>query len=70
MIRIVRVLLCDEEHGTGDVIFPEDLQGELRDCQTYSPATAAEIRRDARKAGWRRKGGRDLCPGCAECEGI
>jgi hypothetical protein len=65
MIRTFKVLFCDNEHGTGDVIFPENFSQELHDDMLQS-RTAAQLRKDAKKAGWSRVGGVDYCDSCTE----
>lgn len=57
-IAIYRRVWCD---GPGSGLMcgswlGEDMPGE----------TATELRRRARNAGWRRLGGKDLCPNCVE----
>ncbi|PAZ15627.1 hypothetical protein CLM62_12590 [Streptomyces sp. SA15] len=50
-VAVYRRLWCDHK-PCGSWHGPADLPGE----------TAAELRRTARSAGWRRKNGKDLCP--------
>jgi hypothetical protein len=59
-MRVVR-LVCDNEHGAGDEIFP----GKDRDAMYY---TVAELRKAAKDAGWTRKSGNDYCDYCSERE--
>jgi hypothetical protein len=62
------VLFCDNEHGTGDVVFPDlpNLRG-FEVGQYFSlERTAAEVRREAKKIGWGRVNGCDYCPNCME----
>ena len=63
MIRPAKRIYCDQEHGTGDVAFPD------LDAVNWidGPATAATLRREARKLGWRRIMGADYCPDCVAC---
>lgn len=67
MIRIAKVIFCDNEHGTGDVTFPsldrpvDELVGEY-----VAPNTTADLRKSAKKAGWGRIDGGDYCPACME----
>lgn len=58
MIRTAKKIYCDNEHGVGDVFFPED--GDY-----ISMLTVAEIRRRAKAAGWLRTKRNDYCPQCA-----
>jgi hypothetical protein len=70
MIRVIKLLICDEEHGA-DVCFPYDANTAAEDMRQYGsigPLTAQEIRRAAHKVGWRHKTGQDLCPRCAGTE--
>jgi hypothetical protein len=50
-------LYCDGEHGI-DIHFPEDapMDGAI--------LSAAELRKEAKKEGWSRSRGQDLCPTC------
>lgn len=64
MIRTYKMLFCDNEHGTGDVMFPDDLQNDIRNF--VEPRTAVQLRRDAKKSGWSRVGRADYCPNCTE----
>jgi hypothetical protein len=62
MIRTARVIFCDNEHGFGDVSFPDpprvDMEGNF---------SADALRREAKKAGWSRdSSGRDWCELCTE----
>jgi len=66
MIRTLKVIFCDNDHGCGDVTFPELTEissGDLIDAPALK-----ELRERAHKEGWRRIKGRDLCPDCAEFE--
>lgn len=62
MIRTARVVFCDNEHGIGDVSFPETPRVEME-----GNATAKSIWAEARKAGWKKIGGRHYCQSCVEC---
>jgi len=64
MIRPMRVLFCDNDHGCGDVIFP-DVQS-LAPADIINAPTSAHLRKAARADGWRRVKGCDYCPGCSE----
>jgi hypothetical protein len=68
MHRKCGVIFCANEHGFGDVTFPDlgamsviDLQQRFVD----SPREA-QTRRQAKAAGWRRVNGEDYCPQCVE----
>jgi hypothetical protein len=52
-------IYCDGEHGI-DIHFPEDapMDGSI--------LTAHELRMEAKKAGWSRRQGQDLCEGCTK----
>jgi hypothetical protein len=64
MMRNTQLLFCDEEHGIGDVTFPE--LENLTIVDFIQPRTARQIRADAKKAGWTRdRRGRDYCEGCS-----
>lgn len=64
MVRKFHVLYCEEEHGIGDVTFPEFYTLHVRDFDRYTSATTT--RRLAKAAGWKRIKGADYCPDCAE----
>jgi hypothetical protein len=67
MIRTAKVLFCDNEHGTGDITFPEVLDAQrFITEQPDTPANAVELRREAKKSGWGRVNGGDYCPTCME----
>jgi hypothetical protein len=64
MIRNVKVIFCDNEHGFGNVTFPRI--DELTDEDFISPRTTKQLRVEAKKAGWTRirKSG-DYCDMCS-----
>lgn len=68
MHRKCGVIFCANEHGTGEVTFP-DLERmsvqQLLQRFVDSP-TEAQTRREAKAAGWRRVNGEDYCPMCVE----
>lgn len=68
MIRTLKVLFCDNEHGCGDITFPETRDIADATIVNHGAATVKQLRREARAAGWKRKGEQDLCPMCVECE--
>ncbi len=67
MIRTAKFIFCDNEHGMGDMTYP-DLFAEtevLRQHFIESPSLK-KLRLDAKKAGWSRHEGADYCPQCTE----
>jgi hypothetical protein len=53
-------LYCDNEHGCGDVIFPDDGVFNMNNV------SAPIVRRQAFAAGWGRHNRADYCPGCMD----
>lgn len=66
MIRTMKVLFCDNEHGTGDVTFPDLHDVDAPDV--INSPTFRELRKRARAAGWKQHNGADYCPDCVEWE--
>ena len=68
MINNARILFCDNEHGTGDVCFPDiDQMDSFNIKQVLIKSnTAKELRAEAKSAGWGRVNGGDYCPACME----
>jgi hypothetical protein len=67
MIRQTRFIFCDNEHGTGDVTFPNiDAAGFSMEQHFIWSPTAKELRKEAKKAGWGVVNRADYCPGCME----
>jgi len=64
MTRAVRIIFCDNEHGTGDQTFPEI--AALTSQDFVEPKSLLVLRREAKKAGWSRHAGGDYCPSCTE----
>ena len=69
MIRTLRVIFCENEHGTGDVCFPDI--GTMDDYAVKQliiagKSTIGALRKEARQAGWGRVNGGDFCPACME----
>jgi len=64
MIRTAKAIFCDNEHGTGDVTFPE--MEHVNDQTFITSVGTAQLRKDAKAAGWTRLKGADYCPGCSE----
>jgi len=67
MIRKLNILFCENEHGTGDVTFP-DLNGSdaAQKFVEGDGMKVSDLRREAKKAGWGRVNDGDFCPGCME----
>lgn len=68
MIRKGQLLFCDNEHGNGDVTFPDIATLSTFEIQQkfIEPDTIRSLRKEARKAGWGRVNGGDYCPYCME----
>ena len=68
MINNARILFCDNEHGTGDVCFPDIDKMDSYDIKQVliKGNTAKELRKEAKKDGWGRINGGDYCPACME----
>ncbi len=66
MIRKAQILFCENEHGTGDVMFPDLtlLSGFEFQQVLIEGNTVHMVRRAAKAAGWGRVNGADYCPGC------
>jgi hypothetical protein len=65
MIRTVKILFCEDDHGSGDITFPDipDL-----DAQSFiQPLGIGALRRAAKAAGWKRIMKADYCPDCVAC---
>jgi hypothetical protein len=58
VIRTAKKIYCDNEHGVGDVFFPDS--GDY-----VNGPSIREIRRKAKAAGWIRTRRNDFCPDCA-----
>ncbi len=69
MIRSCKILFCDNEHGTGDVTFPDvsamDAQTIRQEFIDAHPSVGS-LRKAAKAEGWGRINGGDYCPGCME----
>ena len=67
MIRTAKLIFCENEHGTGDITFPDmdDSTFDLRQHFILNKRIGA-LRREAKKAGWGRINGGDYCPSCME----
>ena len=66
MVKTVKFLYCDNEHGFGDVMFPDVNASDL-DLKLVE-GSARTLRKLARGEGWRFWHGRDYCPNCVSCE--
>lgn len=64
MIYSVKVIFCENEHGSGEQTFPRI--DDITDLTFINPVSAARLRADAKKAGWIRFNGADYCDLCAE----
>lgn len=67
MIRKIQFLFCDNEHGLGDVCFP-DVSGDSYALlqKIVDGNTTRSLRAAAKKEGWGRVDGVDYCPACME----
>ncbi len=68
MLRKCTLLFCDNEHGIGDVTFPNisDMDPNSVHQEMVKERTTGQLRREAKEAGWGRVNGGDYCPGCME----
>lgn len=68
MILKCYVLFCENEHGTGDVCWPDVTTLDGFDIQQMfiKGNTIGRVRREAKKAGWGRINGADYCPACMD----
>jgi len=64
MIRTIKVIFCEEDHGTGDRTFPDLMDLDSRMFIDGAP-TAAELRKLAKQHGWTRHQGADYCDSCS-----
>ena len=62
VIRKLNFLFCENEHGTGDVCFPDVSRIDAYDIVEGN--TVREVRKAAKQEGWGRVNGGDFCPGC------
>ena len=64
-----QILFCDNEHGFGDVCFPnvDEMDGyQVKELFKHGKGRISALRKEAKKAGWGRVCGADYCPGCME----
>lgn len=68
MIHKFNILFCENEHGTGDVVFPDltTLGGFEFSQEAGKGLSVSDVRREAKKQGWGRVNGGDYCPTCME----
>ena len=68
MVRNCFFIFCENEHGTGDVCFPDLDTLEAFDTKQaiIQSNSKRQVRADAKKAGWGRVNGGDYCPACME----
>ena len=66
MIRKCLFIFCENDHGTGDVCFPDVENLHSYQIVEKDGITAGSLRRLAKQAGWGRVNGGDYCPGCME----
>jgi hypothetical protein len=68
MINNARIMFCDNEHGTGDVCFPDIDKMDSFDIKQVliKGNTTKELRKEAKKEGWGCVNGGDYCPACME----
>lgn len=64
MIRTIKVLFCEEDHGVGDRTFPDLMDLDTRMFIDGAP-TVSELRKLAKKHGWTRSGKADYCETCS-----
>jgi hypothetical protein len=62
------VIFCGNEHGTGDVTYPDlEQMSTSQIVQRFVDSPPESLtRREAKAAGWRRVNGEDYCPMCVE----
>lgn len=68
MIRTAKILFCDNEHGTGDVSFPDLLscRGEELAQHFINFTDSKRLRKQAKAQGWSYVDGIDYCQMCTE----
>lgn len=55
MVHSFKVIICDNQHLTGDVTFPDTLESAKRIKKVVS---------ESERSGWGKVGERDYCPAC------
>ena len=68
MIAKAVILFCDNEHGLGEVSFPDLSKMDVWEIEQHfiSGKSVRDVRREAKTAGWGRVNGGDYCPLCLE----
>lgn len=68
MIRNCKIIFCENEHGTGDVCFPDVTALDGREIQQefIQGNTVRTLRQAAKQNGWGRVNGGDYCPACMD----
>jgi hypothetical protein len=68
MIRKCQILFCDNDHGCGDVTYPDvtEMDGYAVQQLFINGTDMKSLRKEAKEKGWRRVNGADYCPGCME----
>jgi hypothetical protein len=64
MIRTFKVLFCEEDHGTGDRMFPDTFDIDPR-MIVEGAMTTRQLRKMAKAAGWTYSQGADYCETCS-----
>lgn len=64
MVRTIKVLFCEEDHGNGDRTFPDLMDLDTRMFIDAAP-TVGQLRKLAKAAGWTRSGKADYCEQCS-----
>jgi hypothetical protein len=61
------ILICDEDHFLAQPVLPDfdTMTNDEIARLAVNPLNINDLRRAAKKAGWRRINGLDYCPGCA-----
>ena len=69
MYRRCGIIFCGNEHGTGDVTFPDVSMMSASELMArfIEPPTESVTRKAAKAEGWGRVNGEDYCPTCIEC---
>lgn len=68
MIYKANFLFCSNEHGTGDVTYPDldKMSGYQLKQYVMKAPRVTELRKLAKAEGWGRVNGGDYCPCCME----
>jgi hypothetical protein len=70
VIQAAKIVFCENEHGAGDVTFPDLDELSAFDLKQHfiGKKGTGQLRKEAKAAGWGRINGGDYCPGCMEAE--